>query len=59
MMLLFSGVTKEAVLREGRYQTVWMEAGVPGETTTNVHGLVVEESRSQKDTVIIHGMSMI
>ena len=32
-----------------------MGAGVPGETTVNVHGPVAQEFLSQRGTVIIHG----
>lgn len=56
MMQFSSGVTKAAALREGRYQRVWMEAGVPGEITANVPGPVVLESPLQRDIVIILGL---
>lgn len=53
-----SGVTKAAALREGRYQRVWMEAGVRGEISANVPGPVVLESPLPRDIVIIQDRLM-
>ena len=53
-----SGVTKEAVSREERFQRASMEVGVPGETTASVHEPVAQEFHSQRDSVIIPGMSI-
>ena len=53
-----SGVTKEAVSKEERFQRVSMEVGVTGKTTASVHVPVAQEFLSRKDGVIIPGMSI-